>query len=210
MSMKNPAMFFDSVRTGILGPTLDAGEVSGCEAILAAMAGAPLAQAAYALATAFLETASTMQPVLEANWLSKDARERYFFRMYDPAGSRPHVAKRLGNTCSGDGVRFAGRGYVQITGRANYAKASDKLGVDLIAGPDKAMRPDIAAKIMRLGMERGWFTTRSFASYLPKAGPAKRDQFVQARRIINGTDRAGDVAGFAMQFQNALAAGGWA
>lgn len=209
MSLRSPRLFFDALRQGLLGPTLDDAEVSGCNAILEAMEGAPLAWAAYAFATAYLETGSTMQPVKEANWLSKAAAERYFFRMYDPAGSRSTVAKALGNTQAGDGVLFAGRGYPQLTGRRNYVTAGAKLGLALVANPDLAMRPDVAAKILRLGMTEGWFTGKSFASYLPADGPAARDQFRQARRIINGTDRAGDVAGFALAFQSALQVGGW-
>lgn len=208
MTMKSPRLFFDSLRHGLLGPDLDADEVSGCNAILAAMEGAPLAWAAYAFATAFLETGSTMHPVAEANWLSQAARERYFTRMYDIAGARPTVAKALGNTCAGDGVRFAGRGYVQLTGRTNYQRASDKLGLDLVTHPDDAMEPEVAAKIMRQGMAEGWFTGKSFKSYLPASGRGSRDQFKAARRIINGQDRAADIAAEAMKFQAALQAGG--
>lgn len=209
MALKTPALFFDSLRRGILGPTLDADEVSGCNAILAAMEGAPLSHAAYAFGTAFLETASTMQPVREAYWLSDAAAQRYFHRMYDIAGARPAKAKELGNLCAGDGCAFCGRGYVQLTGRTNYARAAARLGVDLVAHPDKAMEPEVAAKIMRTGMAEGWFTGKRFADYLPAKGPATRAQFVPARRIINGMDRASDVAGFALAFQTALAAGGW-
>ena len=209
MGLKNPAGFFASVRSGILGPTLDESEVEGCEAILEAMDGAPLSHAAYALATAFLETASTMQPVAEANWLSVAARERYFFRMYDIGGARPGVARTLGNTTPGDGVKFAGRGYVQLTGRRNYKHAGDEIGLDLLLTPSAAMMPLAAAKIMRGGMDEGWFTGKKFADYLKPGGPAVRSQFVAARRIINIQDRAHDIAGFALQFQTALQAGGW-
>ena len=210
MSLNHPPLFFDRMRAGVLGPTLDDGEVKGCNAILAAMEGAPLADTAYALATAYRETAGTMQPVAEANWLSEAARQRWFLREYDIAGARPDKAKRLGNLCAGDGCKFCGRGYVQITGRSNYQRASDKLGVDLIADPDKAMRPDIAAKIMRQGMDGGWFTTKSFRSYLPAKGTADRAAFAKARYIINGQDHAGEIADAALQFQSALQAGGWA
>lgn len=75
------------------------------------------------------------------------------------------------------------RGYVQLTGRANYARAKAELGVPLLADPDLAMQPDIAAKIMRRGMQGGWFT---FDTYLP--GEASREQFKDARRTINGLD----------------------
>ena len=202
MTLATPRLFFDSVKS-VLG-SLDQSEVDGCNAILAAMAGAPLAHTAYALATAFLETAGTMHPIKEYGG------DRYFFKMYDIGGARPGVARALGNTTPGDGVKFAGRGYVQLTGRNNYKRAGGKLGLDLLLMPDAAMLPAAAARIMRAGMDEGWFTSRRFSSYLPANGRADRAAFVQARRIINGQDRAGDIAGFALKFQTALEAGGWA
>lgn len=209
MTLAKPQAFFASLREGLLGPTLSPSEVSGCEAILAAMTGSPLAYTAYALATAYLETAHTMQPIKEFGGPA------YLFRMYDKDGARPEVAKRLGNTEPGDGVRFCGRGLVQITGRANYLKAGIVINPpgassQFIDDPDLVLRPDYAAKIMRRGMGEGWFTGKRFASYLPATGAATRDQFIPARRIINGQDRAGDVAGYALGFQTALQLGGWA
>jgi putative chitinase len=59
MSLANPSAFFDALRAGLLGPALSADEVDGCNAILKAMEGSPLAYTAYALATAYHETAST-------------------------------------------------------------------------------------------------------------------------------------------------------
>jgi len=210
MSLTKPEVFFDRLRTGLLGPKLIADEVNGVNAILAACEGWPLSWTAYALATAYLETGHTMQPVMEANWLKKAAAERYFHRMYDRAGQRPEVAKRLGNTTAGDGVKFAGRGYVQITGRSNYAKAMAKTGFDLIADPDLALRADVAAPIMRHGMTEGWFTTKKLKDYLPvPTAPGTLAAFKQCRRIINGQDRAGEIAQFARIFQGELQAGGW-
>lgn len=199
--LKDPKAFYDAVRNGLLGPTLSQAEVEGCEALLAACKGMPLSWAAYAFATAYHETAHTMQPVKEYGGAA------YFKRMYDPMGSRPDVAERLGNTDPGDGVKFCGRGYVQLTGRRNYAKASATLGVDLVGEPDLAMRPDIAAAILRQGMKGGWFTGKCFDDFL--TSPANEAQFTQARRIINVLDRASLIAGYAMHFQSALKAGGW-
>lgn len=199
----SPRLFFDSVRSGILGPELSPSEVSGCSAILAALDGLPLSWASYGLGTAFHETAHSMQPIKEMGG------EAYFRRMYDPQGNNPALAKRLGNTVPGDGALYAGRGYVQLTGRANYARAGTKIGQDLIGHPALAMDPEFAAEIMREGMKAGWFTGKSFASYLPASGPADVAAFTQARRIINGTDRAAMIAGYAVQFQTALQAGGW-
>lgn len=202
LRLSDPAAFFSAVRGGkALGPVLTAGEVAGCEAILAACAQFPIAWAAYCLATAVVETASTMQPIKEYGG------QAYYRRMYDIEGERPAKAKELGNLTPGDGARYCGRGYVQLTGRANYAKAGSALGVDLIGNPDLAMQPDIAAKIMRQGMAEGWFTGKSLSTYL--RAESDLTQFANARRIINGTDRAAEIGGFAMHFQSALRAGGW-
>ena len=197
-------VFFDACRTGIMGPALTQAEVSGSEAVLKAMEGAPLAYTAYALATAWHETAHTMQPIREMGGPA------YLHRMYDIEGQRPTLARKRGNTEPGDGARYCGRGYVQLTWRSNYAKAAAKLGQPLETRPELAMRPDIAAAIMRQGMTEGWFTGKSFKTYLPASGPATKPQFTEARRIINGLDKAPLIAGYAMQFQAALRKAGWA
>ena len=82
--------FFDLCRRGVMGPTLDQNEVSGSEAILTAMDGAPISHCAYALATAWHETAHTMQPIAEYGG------DRYFTRMYDIKGDRPEMARLYG------------------------------------------------------------------------------------------------------------------
>lgn len=199
--IQNPKGFFDHCRATLLGPDLSKDEVEGCNAILKAVEGLPVAWAAYALATAFHETGATMQPVKELGGV------RYLAK-YDTG----KLAAALGNTpeADGDGIFYAGRGYVQLTGRRNYQIAGEKLGVDLLRKPDLAMEPDIAADIMRCGMIDGWFTGKSFKSYLP-TGPsgALRDEFVNARRIINGVDKANLIAGYAVTFQLALFKGQW-
>jgi putative chitinase len=193
--------FFDSCRAGVMGPTLEPGEVSGASAILDAMQGTYTSWCAYALGTAWHETAHTMQPIKEYGG------PRYFFRMYDPQGERPTLAKLNGNTHPGDGARYFGRGYVQLTWRANYARAGKRLGFDLENDPDLALRPDVAALIMRRGMEEAWFTGKGFSDYLPDI--ASRGDFIKARRIINGSDKSELIAGYAIAFQSALMAGGW-
>lgn len=205
--LNRPGAFFDWLRANdMLGPVLSPGEVEGLQVITAAagVAGWPIAYTAYALATAYHETAHTMQPVKEIGG------EDYFRRMYDVSGKRPEVAARLGNTQIGDGAKYAGRGYVQLTGRANYDRARREIGQPLIDRPDLAMNDAVAASVMVKGMSEGWFTGRSLKTYLPSQAPGARGQFIEARRIINGTDRAQDIAGYALEFQEALKAGGWA
>ena len=182
------AAFFSQVRAAF--GKLSQGQVEGIEALLLEMRDWPVSWVAYGLATAWHETAATMQPIKERGG------DAYFRRMYDIRGDRPHVAARLGNTEPGDGVRFAGRGYVQLTGRANYERYG------LTDHPDDAMKPGVAARILVDGMENGRFTGKKLADYLP-------GDYRGARRIINGTDRAELVAGHAEAFEAALKAGGW-
>ena len=68
------------------------------------------------------------------------------FRKYDPKYA-PKKAKTLGNTKAGDGAKYKGRGYIQITGRYNYAKAGEAIGIDLVNNPKLAEKPSVAAKI---------------------------------------------------------------
>jgi putative chitinase len=178
-SLKYPPSFFAVVRDHFKSLTGD--QVVGIETLLKAMKDWPVPWVAYALATADIETAHTFQPVREAYWLSEDWRKKNL-RYY------PHY----------------GRGYVQLTWPANYAKADAELnlGGALVADLDKAMDPYIAADVMVRGMEEGWFTGKKLADYLPS-------DYVNARRIINGTDKARQIAAVAVMFEKALNAGEW-
>lgn len=69
-----------------------------------------------------------------------------YLAQYDPTVN-PAKAKALGNTQAGDGAKYKGRGFIQITGKANYAKAGQALGIDLVNNPELAAKPDVAAKI---------------------------------------------------------------
>ena len=55
--------------------------------------------------------------------------------------------RQLGNTEPGDGFRFVGRGPIQLTGRGNYQRYSDKVGADLITNPDLVNQPEIGCKV---------------------------------------------------------------
>lgn len=187
----NAVAFFNTMRSRL--GRLDDARVTGTETILNACAGSPLAHAAYMLATAWHETNATMLPVREAYWLSEAWRKKHL--RYWP---------------------WYGRGYVQLTWLFNYEKADlecAKAGLiaagDLIANPDLAMRPDIAAVIMRRGMDEGWFTGVKCADVLPAKGVATRVQYMNARTIINGRDKADLVEDYAQIFERALRDGGW-
>jgi len=203
--LRDGAAFFAHLKAGkLLGPTLSQNEVDGCTAITSACAAAgwPISWTAYAMATAYHETVHTMLPIKEMGGSA------YYTRLYDIGGRNPDRARKMGNTAAGDGCRYCGRGYVQLTWKSNYAKAGQALGADLVGQPDLAMKPDIAAAIMVRGMQEGWFTGKKLAHYLP-SGSGTAAQFKDARRIINGTDKDSLIAAYAVEFQKALGAGKW-
>jgi putative chitinase len=68
------------------------------------------------------------------------------FRKYDPKYA-PRKARALGNTKAGDGAKYKGRGYIQLTGRYNYKRAGEALGLPLEEKPELAEKPEIAAKV---------------------------------------------------------------
>lgn len=191
-ALANPAAFYATIRS-TFGGTMTTAQVTGCAAKLAAFGAvrAPLAFVAYALATSFHETSQTMQPVPEIG------------RGRGCAYGQPG--------CHAGQIAY-GRGDVQLTWDYNYARADRELGLNgaLIANYALALRPDISAQIMVRGMTEGWFTGKRLVDYLPASGKATLAQFVAARRIINGTDRAQSIAAIALNFQDALVAGGWA
>lgn len=198
----NRTVFFDRVRASLFGGSLSQDQVAGMSSILDAAAKygvKDVRHLAYALATTFLETARTMQPIREKGGAA------YFTRLYDVKGERSELARKMGNTAPGDGPRYCGRGYVQLTWKVNYVRAGKEIGVDLVATPDLALRPDIAAPIMFKGMAQGWFTGKKLSDYFS----ATKDDPVNARRIINGTDKARTIADYHAAFLAALKESEW-
>lgn len=183
------AAFFNAVRASLFGGRLTQPQVDALEAIAVAWArygDGDDAKLAYILATAFHET----------------GRFRYLREVWGPTTAQKGYEGRadLGNALKGDGKRFMGRGLVQITGRRNYADWAKRLGVDLVAHPELAERLDYAARILVEGTMLGTFTGRKLSDYI-KPGSAN---FVDARRTVNGTDKADLIAGYARRLFAAL------
>lgn len=135
---------------------------------------------AYAFATIKHETAGTFLPITERGG-------KTYFNKYNGR-------KDLGNNQPGDGYRFRGRGFVQITGRKNYTKYG------IADNPDLALEPATAFRIMTDGMRTGGFTGKKLSDYIT----ANKADYKNARRIINGLDKADLIAGYAKQFETIL------
>jgi predicted chitinase len=134
-------------------------------------------QIAYVLATVQWETAQTFKPVKEAFWLSEAWREANL--SYYP---------------------YYGRGYVQLTWKGNYQKYAGILGLDLAGNTDLALDPSVALFVLVHGFIVGTFTGRKITDYIT----ASQTDFVNARRCINGTDKASEIAKLAQDFMATL------
>jgi len=152
------------------------------------------------LATAFHETAATMQPVRET-LATTDAEaiarlDRAFAAGRLPMVRRPYWWR------DAEGKSWLGRGFVQLTHRRNYETMSVLTGVDLTGRPERAMEADVATAILIQGMVAGSFTGRRLADFFD----AEREDWDAARAIINGSDRASLVGNYARAFHRALLA----
>jgi putative chitinase len=148
------------------------------------LAGLLRNQAAYVMATAWWETAHTVEPVKEAYWVKNAEAWRKKNLRYYP---------------------WYGRGYVQLTWERNYIHAGKQLGLDLTTNPEAVMKPDVSAKILVTGSLEGWFTGKKLGDYITLSN----SDFKGARRIINGTDKASAIATIARAYDAALKVSGY-
>lgn len=182
------AAFFNSVRAAPFAGKLTSAQVSGMERLLdTAPPLFPTDYLAYCLATTFHETARTMLPIEEYG--------RGKGKPYGPTG-------------------FWGRGDVQLTWEENYRKATLRLrelgyltaGQDMVRTPGLALDPRVSAAVLFIGCSEGWFTGKKLSDYF---GPGKADA-INARRIVNGVDKASIIASYHQMFRAALQAAGYA
>ncbi len=92
------------------------------------------------------------------------------FSLYDTRSA-------LGNSRPGDGERYRGRGFVQLTGKDNYTRYGQRIGVPLDAAPDRANAPEVAAVLLALYLSDKATKSRQAISV---------GDFAQGRRLLNG------------------------
>ena len=189
--------FFDGMRKSFMRMRhMTQSQVDGINFLIISMERTDLSpeESAYMWATTAHETAWRFQPIAEYG------NPSYFAERYDPVlGSTPERRARavsMGNTCMGDGEKYKGRGYVQLTWRSNYQRAGNEIGVDLVNQPELAMVPENAFAVMYRGMREGWFTGKRIGDYINN----DKWDLTNARRIINGLDKAHEIAMYANRF----------
>lgn len=183
--MVDKRFFYQRIRDVKLFDKLSQAQVQSIDTILNEwdkLCDNDLRRLAYMLATVYHETARTMLPIEE----------------YGKGKGRPY-----GNPVNGK--TYYGRGYVQLTWKSNYDRMGKLLGVDLTANPDLALNTEVATKIMFEGMLkkdsfRGDFTGKCLEDYFNGA----KEDWVNARRIINGLDKAETIAGYGKKFYQCL------
>jgi hypothetical protein len=194
--------FFDTVRDALFKGTLSQPQVEGMMAILnfweARMPEADLRWLGYILATAYHETAYTMQPVRET-LAATDARAIETLENAYASGKLSWVKTPYWRPDE-DGKSWLGRGLVQLTHKRNYEAMSELTGIDLVAEPDRAMEMDTAVSILIEGMVQGSFANHKLADHLNET----TDDWMNARRIVNGTDRAEKLADYGKTFLAAI------
>lgn len=197
-------IFFDNVKASLFGGTFTQGQVDGIDANLDyidRLVWHPSSADtkffdywnAYMFATDFHETGRTMQPIVERGSQSYLQGKRYY----------PYI----------------GRGKVQLTWEENYSRSDRKIAesdlvsqdtLDTLPGGvvnqhgvmDQALVMEVACCNLFVGCWEGWYTGHKLWDHLTNT---KKD-YSNARRIVNGTDRAADIAGYAEKFEIALVA----
>jgi putative chitinase len=203
------------VARALQGGKLDQEQVESLNAILAAWEaygdGDPR-KLAYALATANHEC--NLRPIVENLTYTSAARiAQVWPSRFTVESAKPFVKNaqklanevyggRMGNDEKNDGYTYRGRGFVQLTGYANYEKFNKLIGESLSAHPDLAKRPEYAARILIVGLMKGMFTGKKLSDYI---NTTKTD-YISARATVNGDVKANGakIAGYAEKFETAL------
>lgn len=197
MTTLDRVTFFNFARNAPFGGRLTQEQVDGLNLILdywnAHLPDGDVRWLAYILATVFHETGARMSPVREAFAPNDvEARKRLSNRKY--AAPDPTT-----------GHSYYGRGYVQITHIENYDRLGKILGLDLVKNPDLALDNTIALRILFEGMMEGLSGKGDFTRYaLSDFFNKEVDDPVNARKIINGKDKAGLVASYHLHFLNSI------
>lgn len=198
--MINKKRFYHVYRS-LFGPIRSQDSVSGINAILKEYTDitkedptCDMRELAYILATAYHETGGRMYPVREhfansdeeayqsvTNWCNRRGRKNYAYKHEN-------------------GNSYYGRGFVQLTHGANYARMGERLGLPLYDHPNIALDVFSGARILIVGMQEGLFTGKKLSDFFTEDA----SHTFNARQIVNGLDKAGKIRDHAILMYKAL------
>jgi predicted chitinase len=175
--MLNTKDFFAAIKANGLFSTLSQKQVDGINALIKECESQNIGdtrQIAYILATVYHETAKTMQPVKEFGSEAYLRGKKYY--------------------------PYYGRDLCQTTWEANYLKVKKFSGIDVIKNPELIGQMPLSAKVAVAFMSKGWYTGKKLSDYTT----VLKFDAVNARRIINGTDKAELISGYYDKFLKAF------
>lgn len=190
--------FYATVRRTLYAHGLPQSAVNAMEAIYAEAVSEGItssAQFAYVLATVYGEAGEAMLPVPE---IGRGLNKKYGYPGVVMPGSKLVVPPECLH------IVYYGRGWPQLTWYDNYLKLQQKTKLPLTTQPDLMLVPKVSAEVLIVGMRDGLFTGHKLADYF---APGVGD-WVGARHIINGQDKAETFAAHAKLFYNAMQEGG--
>lgn len=167
-------MTIDATLLGGLFKTITPSQLSGIETIVQEFGDGDKNQLAYVLSTVYHETGKKMQPVKEFGGEAYLKSKKYY--------------------------PYYGRDLTQTTWLDNYKKVKKFSGIDVVSNPDLIGQMPLAAKVAVTFMKNGWYTGKKLSDYIND----KKVDFINARRIINGTDKAELIMSYASKFLTAL------
>lgn len=193
----NLKAFYDSVRkSGVINLTVQ--NVPGFDRILkyGESIHEPLGSVSYKIATAYWETGASMRPVEEGYYLGSESRVKAFQRKlrYYP---------------------FFGRGLVQTTWETNYRKLAVLLGLPetfFVKNPEKLLTWEYALPALFKALDVGLYTGKSVDDYIDNIDESDDEdyrEYLNARRTVNGTDKAATIAKIALAVEHGLTAAGY-
>jgi putative chitinase len=208
-------VFFEALKPDLFRGEYSQDQVDGLDALLDMLEAyeAPLGEAAYDLATAYWETGGKYGKSIENLNYTSAARLREVWPKRFPSlmSAEPYVRNPqklaekvyggradLGNTQPGDGFRYRGHGWPQLTGRGRHKVMGERLGIPLEDKPELMLDPKVSAAALIVGMREGLFTGLKLKDTLPS--------YVKSRAVINDDGRANGakIAEIAQDFEGAL------
>lgn len=190
----NKDNFYKSIRKDLFGGALSVKQFQGVEAIITEynrICLNDLRKLAYVFATVYHETGRTMQPEDE---IGRGKGKDYGKKL--KRGNGP--GKRIPYTTPDQ--LYYGRGLVQLTWYENYEALGKIVGKDLLNQPSLMLDVDVSIQVLFKGMISGYFTGRKLSHFINES----ETDYINSRRIINGTDCAEQIAGYADKFYRAL------